>query len=374
MTLKQTLIVFAVTMTLVSGSSVPLVAQGRVTKEADAAAAKVRAKKVSETQVEFELMTGRQGPGVAAQKWGRVFNSLEVRLRIRRSVLDDKPEIKERMFGTIRKVTVRGILDRDGKIVFPARKFSLAETKPLKEWIRELETYGGQGSPEGQPLFGLNQSQFARVYAELSTVVENEVKGIALDEAVKKLKFNKSYEVRFADVAERYLKKSPQRRGLRQEYKGFAKGLALASILNEYGLGFRPTRTPEGNLELLVRPIEVSLDRWPIGWPLKVSNLKAAPKLYKIVPVELDKIPMQDVLDAASVASGVPILADYYNIAKEGVGIEKQEVSYPAKRTSWSLLLKGITNPLKLTRRVLVDENGTPFVWVTTIRANRTRL
>jgi len=319
-------------------------------------------------------MTGRQGQGIAAQKWGRVFNSLEIRLRIRRSVLDDKPELTERMFGTIRKVTVRGVLDRDGKIIFPQRKYSLADTKPLKEWIRELETYGAQGSPEGQPLFGLNQSQFARVYAELSQVAESEVKGLSLEEAVQKLKFNKSYGVRFADSAEQFLKKTPQQCKLRQEYKGFSKGLALASMLNEYGLGFRPTRTPEGNLEFLVRPIEVSKDRWPIGWPLKVSNLKAAPKLYKIVPVQLDKIPLQDVLEAASVASGVTILADYYNIAKEGVDIEKQAVSYPAKRTSWSLLLKGITNPLKLTRRVLVDENGTPFVWVTTIRANRTRL
>ncbi|MBM79071.1 MAG: hypothetical protein CMJ78_00560 [Planctomycetaceae bacterium] len=349
-------------------------AEAQKTKVEQERAAQQRAKKVSETQVEFELLTGRSGQGLYAQKWGREFRTLGARLRIRRSVLDDKPQIKERMFGTIRKVTVTGVMDRSGKLIFPMRSFSLGHGKKLAEWIRELRTYGSQGSPEGKPLFGLNQGQFARIYNELSETVKGSTRELLLEKSIEKIGISSSFGINFAESANAYLKKRPRTPPVRQEYKEFSKGLALASLLNEYGLGFKPTRTPEGSLELQIRPLEVSLDRWPIGWPPKTPNLKTAPKLYKMVPVELDKVALRDVLDAAATASGVPILVDYYHIEKEGGDISKEIVSYPSKRTTWSLLLKGVTNPIKLTRRLMIDENGRAFVWVTTIRADRARL
>lgn len=355
------------------GSAIPAAAQLQLSSDRS----KAQPPKISRTELQFELLTaGRGNTALAAQEWGRIFQGLGVPLRIRPAILDDKPEIDEQRLGTIRRVVVIGVLTSDSRIAFPGgHRFSQAETAQLAEWIRELKTYGAQGAPEGKPAFGLNETQFSEVYAALSQPVANEVRDLELEAAMAKLELPKKYPLRFTTTAEDQLRNGPDRFPVRETLKGFSKGTALAALLNEYGLGFRPLRTPSGSIEIVVHSFAETDDRWPVGWPPdpEKPRLQIAPNLFKIVPVELEEVPLQDVLDAVSKAADIPILIDYHRLETKGVDLRKLKVSYPARKTMWSLLLKSVTTPNLLTRELLVDEAGRGFVWVTTLEVERLR-
>ena len=320
------------------------------------------------TFIEIKLLAGADGGALHSQQWLKAIEPLDVSLQIQKPSLDDKPEVREREVGTIRYVTVVGMLDRSGKIEFPGRSFSLSDGPKLKEWIDDLRTYGAQGSPDGQPLWGLSKEQFARLYDSLGRTVDAELTGLPLREAVSKLPLPEKYPLRWSQAATEVLNKQAARGAVRQEVKGFSAATALAIALNDCGLGFRPNRTPAGGLELLVEPFDQRDDRWPVGWPLQQQRFKAAPKFFTMTTIELDQVELSDVLLAVSELSEIPILVDYAELDAKGIDPAKLKVSFKRGRTSWSVALKQLAIQQKLSRQLWQDEAGRAFVWITTNR------
>jgi len=154
---------------------------------------------------------------------------------------------------------------------------------------------------------------------------------------------------------------------VRQSTRGITRGTALAMLLNEYGLGFRPLRTPQGKIDLTLEPLSKTSDVWPIGWNFKESRIKTVPGLFKFVPVELDEVPLSDVLRAIEIRTKIPIRVDSYRIRGSGIDMAKIHVTYPRRKTTWSQLIRGVTTSHKLARRYRIDERGHPFIWITTL-------
>ena len=346
--------------------SLPPVAAAQV--RGAAAAPRAAKNPAQKTTVSVELLAGGDGAALHAQEWAQLFERLGVAVRVRQPLLDDKPEIKQRMVGTLRYVTVIGKLDRSGQVQFADRTVRRSDSAELAEWLRELKIYGAQGTPEGKPLWGLDKDQFADVFAALAVKQEAEVEGQALGAALARLAPEK-YPVRLTAAAKTLL--GGEQATVRQEVAGIGKGTALAIVLNDYGLGYRPLRTPAGTIELAVDPLTVATDAWPIGWDLKETRLKTAPKLYEMVPVELNDVKFTDLMHAISLKSEVPVFVDQARIAGQGIDLDELRVTYPSRRTSWSLLLKSATNPHKLTRRLKIDERGKPLVWITVFEPGR---
>ncbi|NOX55272.1 MAG: hypothetical protein GXP27_12710 [Planctomycetes bacterium] len=322
------------------------------------------------TEVSVELLAeGGVAAGLAAQQWGRVFQQLGVPLRIRRPILDDEPEVKEQRFGTIRRVTAVGRLQQTGRITFPDRSFTLRDIDRLKEWLRELQTYGAQGSPEGKPAFGLSPKQFQQVFQALTPQLEVEVHGKGLQEALATLPLPDAFPIHLSVAAKELVRQTSDTR-CSQHLKGLSLGTALAALLNDFGLGFRPSRTPSGDIELRVEPLEEGHDHWPVGWelPEDVSRLELARDFFKLRPLEYRDEPLPDLLRAVSAASGIPILVDTHQIRKEGIDLSRLRVRFPRRQASWSLLLRAATTPHKLTRRLRLDEAGRLLVWITSLR------
>lgn len=354
-------------------ASFPAVAAAQVRINPAGTGVRTSDSKPSKTIVSVELLADKQAGGLAAQQWGQTFEKIGYAVRIRRAILDEKPEVKERMLGRLREVTVIGKLDRSGKLVFPERTFSLDEATKLAEWLRSLEVYGAQGSPKGQPVWGLSQTQFDILYTALSQKLDEEVEGKPLSAALAVMKLPPDYPVRFTTAANSLLGDSPaQQPPVRMTLKGHSKGTALALLLSGYGLGFRPLRTPEGGIELSIESLEKTTDVWPVGWDLKETRLRTAPQMFKLVPVELQDVKLLDALEGVASLTEVPIHVDRRGITAHGIDVDEIVISYPRKRTSWSLLLRGITTPHKLTREFRIDEKGRPFVWVTAFVPRRT--
>jgi hypothetical protein len=295
-----------------------------------------------------------------------VFERLGMPFRVQMGRGGEEPSVTETATGRFREVRVVGQLDRSGRVVLPDRAFTAADGEKLGAYLKELEKFGRQGPPEGKPLWGLNEPQFAEVYEALSQPVAADVKEQRIREAVAKIGLPATLPVRFSNDADQWLTdEMPESTPVRQKVKGFSKGTALAIVLNDYGLGFHPLRKPAGTIELVVEPLRTAKQPWPVGWEPKEPLPKTAPALYEMVPIDLDNVPLMDVLNAVSVQTKIPIRFDHYRIEAFGVDPATARVSYPPKKTSLSILVRNLTSQHKLLRDVKIDEQGHPFLWIT---------
>ena len=152
--------------------------------------------------------------------------------------------------------------------------------------------------------------------------------------------------------------------------RGFSVGSVLALTLSQWGMGFRPLRGPDGRIELVVDPLPEIARAWPVGWdlPKDRTQLQTAPQLFKLFPVELTDVKLLDVLHAAEAQSQIAIWSDAFRIRRErNLQLDTLRVSFPKKQVSWSQVLRAVTTPRQMRQKLVIDERGRPFIWITTL-------
>ena len=220
-----------------------------------------------DTKVSVELITG-DGVGLDAQEWAEIFQEMNVTFGVRRSLLNDKPETLETVSGiSLRDVQVIGRLEKDGSLTFADRRFTTANVAKLKEWIDGLKAYGAQGSPKGQPMWGLSKAQFDPLFQALTPVLKIDPQDAALNKALDLFSVRRSYPLRFTADATQHLEGDSVLERSQRSHAGMSEGTALAALLNEFGLGFHPQRTPQSKLELAIVKLGPQANVWPVGWP-----------------------------------------------------------------------------------------------------------
>ena len=65
----------------------------------------------------------------------------------------------------------------------------------------------------------------------------------------------------------------------------------------------------------------------------------------------------------------VPLLLDHNALARYGIEPDKVNVSVPRGKTTHSLILQKILFQARLKSELRVDEAGTPFLWITSLKA-----
>lgn len=330
----------------------------------------------TKTLVEFEILMPKLGDGLDAQRWGPAFEKIGVSVRFRQAILDDEPAIEEQTRGTWRMVNVVGEMDLDGTLHFPDDKsFTMSESAKLAEWVNDLKTYGAQGSPAGKPVWGLSEPQFTAVYDALSTPITAEVAGLELPDVFQNLKLPADYPLKLHETAEDRLRNPASAHPLRENVTGLSTGTGLAIVLADYGLGFRPLRNTQGKIDFIVEPLSEISDPWPIGWepdPAQPRN-EVAPGFFAMVRAGFDDLPLQDVLEAVEQASETPIIINYEASLARDINPAEVKVSYPQKQTSWVLIVRTVTSQARLTREIMIDEAGKPFVYVFPFVPQRTK-
>jgi hypothetical protein len=320
--------------------------------------------KTPETYVRFEVLTGPDGAPLAAQEWGRLFAEQGWELTIRRSVLNEEPAVTERPLGLSRQVTAVGRLDRSGEIRFPGRAFRPTDLAELTEWVNALKTYGAQGSPEGQPLWGLTQPQFDLLFEKLSTVPQESLQNRPLAEVVAQLEQLLQVKIRWTAAADDRLLGLQANAIVRPNVNGLSCGTALAVCLRDHGLAVRPERTPQQTLELVIEPWEPENLYWPAGWPLEQPTHQALPGFFVITPIQVEAAPLMAAAEVIADVTETTVLIDTGELARRGRRIEDIEVQLPRQKSTWSLALKRMVVPQRLQREFRQDEAGRPFVWL----------
>lgn len=317
-----------------------------------------------QTTVRVDLLTGSEGVGFKGQEWLPIFEELGVQLQIRQAVVEEKISVTEKLSGLrLRDVRVVGRLERDGTITVPGHSFSRSETQKLQEWLSGLQAYGAQGTPTGQPVWGLSRTQFEPLFAELGTKLPADPQGQTLDEALELFSVQKKFPFRFSAAATTHLARKQSPVAVRQSLAALSQGTALAILLNEYGLGFYPRRTPDAKLELALVTLAEQGELWPAGWQPNKPGIDIAPRLYDAAEIELDDEPLTDVLGAVGDLVKLPVLYDDTGLRSRQMDLSRVKVSHPKKKVPWSLALKRFTFQARCRWELRVDEAGQPFLW-----------
>jgi hypothetical protein len=318
------------------------------------------------TSVEFQILGGSPSAGYESHRWVEALRDYGVTVRVRTPRAGDELGVNETIQGTLRWVVATGELDAQGQLKFPDRSFSVRDQTQLKEWIDELKLYGAQGAPEGKPLWGLTNAQFSKVFESLSTPVVGTVRGQRLDAVLEQIGLPEDLPVRYHSTAIASIADRQVEAALQAEVQGLSAGTALAAVLANYGLGYRPLRTPAGSMELVVEPLVNLKQPWPIGWEpdKEISRGKLAPGLYRMVPVGFDEIPLENILGAISEAGEIPVVINYDSAQQRGIELDSP-VSYPQKRAAYMMVLSSVIRGSRLKQDLRVDERGLPFVYVT---------
>lgn len=325
--------------------------------------------KSSKTTLDVQLLVGREGVGLQSQRWLRVFEKLGIALTIRQGDIGEKLSVTEQSLGNgVRRVQLVGGLDRSGRIIFPDRSFTEAEADKLAEWLTELREFGAQGAPGGKPVWGLSNDQFERLFRSLATPVRTELQGQPLAEALAAFDLPNEFPLSFSDAAAARIEAAGSATKVHAELKGTAQGSALAAMLNQWGLGFRPQRSKSGALQLTVVTLAEASDVWPVGWPPTKKAVETAPTLFKLLPIELDDIELDAVLESVAEVSKVPVLIDHHGLQLQKIDPAAVKVSHPRRQASYNMLLKSVTAAAKAQHEIRIDEAGRPLVWVFPIR------
>ena len=324
------------------------------------------------TELSFVLVMpqGQSNP-LAAQKWAKIFEGFSVPVHIRQRQFKDVAGVDQLIYGTIRRIKVTGQLDRKGSIRLPDKTFSLTDTEQLEQWIEELKIYGAQGTPEGQPLWGLKKSEFKLLHAELTKTVTQQTAQLSLSEAIRALELPAKYPLKFTTSARTHLAKLETQNKLPEmphDLRKFSKGTAIAMVLRSYSLAFSPVRLPNESVELRIEPSSEIDTAWPIGWDPDSFNLKRlalARKMYISQMIEIQDLPLSKLIPKVHSETELDLFIDPLAISSTGLDLDKLIVNFPRKRSSWSLCLRTVLAQVKLTQQLRVDENNRPFTWIT---------
>ena len=322
---------------------------------------------VKSTSISFEIVTTRGANArLVSQDWGRVFAKLGHIVTIRQQSSRDATIPDQAVTQTetrlSRRIRAVGLLDTRGRIHFGSKIFRTNDEANLRAWIDGLKQFGIQGSPTGQPLWGLTPKQFDKAFAPLAKSVPTEVAGKTIGEAVAAMKIPRELPIKWdTGTPEIAAKAGVVTRNLQK----FGKGTALAIMLNDAGLGFLPERQGDGSVTLLVTK-KGQKALWPIGWPAKVSLSRTMPHFYKKVDVSLPKVSLTRVFSAVEKSTKVPILVDYTELKKKSQDFETMKADIRPRKMSWNSVIRTVSVKNRMNYDARVDELGSPFVWVST--------
>ncbi len=318
------------------------------------------------TTLEIDLLQSEGAQPLESQQWGRIFDSIGRRVRVKAAAAEDQLDLTEVKRGSIRTVRLTGRIDRRGTLVFPGKTFRIGDDKALKEWLDELEAYGAQGSPVGKARWGLNTQQFQDLFKSLGTEVTIDVKGKALVDVVREFGLSKDGAVRIDPTIEAMWNATDPPLVAKQDVQGISRGSALAILLNDHDLCFRPLRTPAGAIDLVVLDRARTPDPWPPGWEPRpeVQRSDYAPGLFQFGLIGFLDQPLPEVFAECTRQSGCPIVLDLPGLARKEVDLSKKTFGLPQKKTAWFLVLQSALTGTQQVAHFRVDETGRGFLFV----------
>ena len=304
---------------------------------------------------------------IKSQEWGRVFQELGYSVRFREPRAGEAPRVEDLDREDFLSTRVVAAMAPDGSIRIGKQKFDIESTKLLTQTLDEIQRHGAKGPPDSNPTWGLTDEQFQEVTRLLGAPVENPVELQSSILAVESVGLPANMRMKFTEAArQQALAQRPESAPDTIELQGLTKGSAIAIVLAQYGLGFRPRYVAPGQYDMEIDRGHESNNLWPIGWKPAQSFSEILPTYLRAIPLDVEDVEVSALVGAISEKIGVSHFSSAYALTAKGLDINTLRYTRKDDRISPVRLLTAVGDKLELGFDVRVDEAGKLFLWVTT--------
>ena len=315
--------------------------------------------------VRLELVGDPMGGGAMEfQNWMRILSSAgieNVRIRSSRGGGD---QIGIEKIGTAARpiYVVTGKID-GGRIVLPFGRFGQGDARRL---AAALEDLASQGTEEERPVlgpFGLNEAQVGEITRIFSKQISVLTKDQQRGRIVYKIVQGMLRPPTIPNETYRALGLEP----IETELVGVSTGTALAYLLRPMGFVIVPQ--PRGaDVTFKIIPSQPNMQVWPVGWTPEKPLPQVLPSMYETHNIAVGGVPADKVIAAVAGKADVPVLYDLNAMARHGIEPSQKLVKYPQSKTMYGIALRRMLYQAGLKYEIRVDENGKPFLWITTLK------
>lgn len=314
--------------------------------------------------VQVDLIVGPRAPLTAAQQWARAMAQAGLTgVRVRSGGTSARVGIDVRGTRAAPVYIVTGLITSGNQLVTPAGRFDLDEVDRFARWLDDLAKNGPPDQRPQQAAFALTPGQLQEVHTALSRPVGFATGGLSRAEVVRRIAARLSLPLRVDAKAQQVL----ARETVSTDLSPLSCGTALAYVLRGPGMALVP-RAADGRLELHVLPAQPEMEIWPVGWKPDKPTREVLPRLLEFLNVNVQGVPVTQVLAAVHQRLDVPVLLDHNAMARHGIEPQEAIVNLPQRRTTYGLLLRRTLFQAKLKSEVRVDEAGKPLLWITTLK------
>ena len=278
-----------------------------------------------------------------------------------------EPSFEETGSGSSKYLSIVGIV-KNGKLHLPGGKFTIRQTTAIRNHLKKLRDDGAEVTVAEKVAFGLTAKQLVAAHDRLGAKIETSTAGQNVGDLANRLLKKSGYPLSVEGPVKLVMSNSKSTMDL--ELEGFSTGMALALTLRQMGLVFEPTRPQGQGVQLKVRVADEKVKNWPVGWPISDSKKNVVPKLYVKVPVQIQSIPIDQVLTQVEGRVAIPFVYDWAKLSANEIDLETTKVNFlrPGKKSSYDMLIDKVLTQVKpkLKSEVRIDELGKPFLWITT--------
>ncbi len=320
----------------------------------------------AEPRVELELITEAGMPPTGAHQWLAVLKDLGFSgLRIRQARPNDQVEIRQRGSEDRPSYQVTGLLTARNTLVVPGGEFRRSDKTGLAAWLAKVREGGEKRLQEREGAFGLTPTQLVGVHEALSSPITFETKGERAFDVLKRVAGGLSLSF-LSDPAVRRAMAGDDL--VADELQGLSSGTVIAAVLRPLGLVLVPQKESGGTIKLWITDVRSTRESWPVGWPPETKPIKTAPALFNYLNVEIEDTPLSEALEAIGGRIELRMLYDHNSLARHRIDPTEAKVSMPAGRTYYLRIIDRMLNQAQLNSELRVDEAGTPFMWISTIK------
>lgn len=302
-----------------------------------------------------------------AQEWGRVLQDLGYSVKFREARAGEAPGVEDRNDGDLLQTRVVAGMAADGSLRVGSQRFTLDTTQPLVNWLEEIRLYGANGPPNANPTWGLSDEQFREVTQLLAQPVANSIELQSPVLAIEAIGLPSKMRMKFTDASRALaLGRKPESLPASIELQGFSRGTAIAIVLAQYGLGFRPKYVAPGQYDIEIDRGDESSNLWPVGWKPEQSYSEILPAYLKAIPLDVDDVEVAQLVAAVADKLQLPWFSSSHALHGKGLHISTLKYTRKSDRISPVRLLTAVGDKLHLGFDVRVDEAGKLFLWATT--------
>ncbi|MEP3477915.1 MAG: hypothetical protein ABJZ55_01590 [Fuerstiella sp.] len=304
---------------------------------------------------------------VMMRRWQPIFEQLGQTVNFRSGRNGERVSLLETNNSGGKGVRVIGLLNADGTIRFPGKTFSMNSPRTVADWLARLKQYGARGPVNEDLTWGLGTEDFKQILVLLKAPAGESVATESVTAAIESLNLQSDFRIQFTAKA-RVLAagQASQIADLTPDCSRLSKGSALAVVLAQSGLGFRPKKGSGGRFLLEVDVGDEGDNLYPIGWKNEAPITIAVKNLVKRFDISLEDQNANLVIQLLAKKLELPFAYASRELVEANKNPDDLKYSRKSGKTSAYRLIESIEARFDLGISFRTDEAGQLFLWVTT--------